>query len=92
MEPRKHSKRTPVTGGESLDVVDINDTYTGGEQFIEGDDGFLDDMDSDAEIQNLRIEALKKAIDIAKLMSGVTPEDVINIALLVIKYVKETEL
>jgi len=50
MEPRKHNKRTPVTGGDSLDVVDINDTYTGGEQFIEGDDGFLDDMDSDAEI------------------------------------------
>lgn len=92
MEPKKHTKRTPVPGGDSLDVIDINDTYTGGEQFLEGDDGFLDTMESDTDVQELRIEALKKAIDIAKLMSDVTTEDVINIALLVIKFVKETEI
>jgi hypothetical protein len=42
--------------------------------------------------QEQRIEALKRAIDIAKLMSNVTTDDVINIANSVIDYLKNTKI
>lgn len=40
--------------------------------------------------EDLRIEALKRAIDIAKLMSNVTTQDVINIASKIADYISNT--
>ena len=93
MEPKEHKQRTPVTGGEPLDVVDISNTNIGGDEFLEdGDIAFLDNEESDKEIQQLRIKALKQAIDMAKLMSNVTTDDILNMANIVLKYIQETKI
>ena len=88
MEPKKHSSR------DGLSVVDVNDTpedvYM--DSFLEdGDDGFVENIEPDKmQPEDLRIEALKRAIDIAKLMSNVTTQDVINIASKIADYISNT--
>ena len=85
MEPKKHSSR------DGLSVVDVNDTpedvYM--DSFLEdGDDGFVENIEPDKmSTEDLRIEALKRAIDIAKLMSNVTTQDVIDIATKITDYI-----
>ena len=85
MEPKIHKTRTAVSGGDQLKVRDVADTPEDVflDTYFEGDEGFLDTLvDENKEIeeeQKSRIEALKRAIDIAKLMSNVTTEDVIKI-------------
>lgn len=91
MEPKKHTSRD---GG--LNVVDVNDTpedvYM--DSFLEdGDDGFVENLEPDKmPVEDLRIEALKRAIDIAKLMSNVTTQDVINIAAKIADYISNTQI
>ena len=88
MEPKKHSSR------DGLSVADVNDTpedvYM--DSFLEaGDDGFVENIEPDKmPAEDLRIEALKRAIDIAKLMSNVTTQDVINIAYKIADYISNT--
>ena len=88
MEPKKHSSR------DGLSVVDVNDTpedvYM--DSFLEdGDNSFVENIESDKmPAEDLRIEALKRAIDIAKLMSNVTTQDVINIATKIADYISNT--
>lgn len=88
MEPKKHSSRN------GLSVVDVNDTpedvYM--DSFLEdGDGGFVENIEPDKmPVEDLRIEALKRAIDIAKLMSNVTTQDVINIASKIADYISNT--
>ena len=88
MEPKKHSSR------DGLSVADVNDTpedvYM--DSFLEdGDDGFVENIEPyKMPAEDLRIEALKRAIDIAKLMSNVTTQDVINIASKIADYISNT--
>ena len=88
MEPKKHSSR------DGLSVVDVNDTpedvYM--DSFLEdGDNSFVENIEPDKmPAEDLRIEALKRAIDIAKLMSNVTTQDVINIASKIADYISNT--
>lgn len=90
MEPKKHTSR------DGLGVADVNDTpedvYM--DSFLEdGDNGFVDDLEPDKmPDEDLRIEALKRAIDIAKLMSNVTTQDVINIASKIADYISNTKI
>lgn len=90
MEPKKHSSR------DGLSVVDVNDTpedvYM--DSFLEDDDdGFVENIEPDKmSTEDLRIEALKRAIDIAKLMSNVTTQDVINIAAKIADYISNTQI
>ena len=90
MEPKKHSSR------DGLSVADVNDTpedvYM--DSFLEdGDDGFVENIEPDKmPVEDLRIEALKRAIDIAKLMSNVTTQDVINIAFKIADYISNTQI
>lgn len=90
MEPKKHSTR------DGLRVVDVNDTPEDVfiDSFLEdGEDGFVTEIDPDKmPDEDLRIEALKRAIDIAKLMSNVTTEDVISIATKVVDYIRNTQI
>ncbi len=91
MNPKIHRTRKAVTGGRSLKVRDINDT---GETFFDdyfedGELSYLDNENNVLELEESRIEALKRAIDIAKLMSNVTVNDVINIASKVFDYIKK---
>ena len=88
MKPKKHSSR------DGLSVADVNDTpedvYM--DSFLEdGDNSFVENIESDKmPAEDLRIEALKRAIDIAKLMSNVTTQDVINIASKIADYISNT--
>lgn len=88
MKPKKHSSRN------GLSVADVNDTpedvYM--DSFLEdGDGGFVENIEPDKmPAEDLRIEALKRAIDIAKLMSNVTTQDVINIASKIADYISNT--
>ena len=88
MEPKKHSSR------DGLSVADVNDTpediYM--DSFLEdGDNSFVENIETDKmPAEDLRIEALKRAIDIAKLMSNVTTQDVINIASKIADYISNT--
>lgn len=88
MKPKKHSMRNGLT------VADVKDTpkdvYM--DSFLEdGDDGFVENIEPDKmPAEDLRIEALKRAIDIAKLMSNVTTQDVINIASKIADYISNT--
>ena len=88
MELKKHSSR------DGLSVADVNDTpedvYM--DSFLEdGDNNFVENIEPDKmPAEDLRIEALKRAIDIAKLMSNVTTQDVINIASKIADYISNT--
>lgn len=90
MKPKKHSSRN------GLSVVDVNDTPEDVfmDSFLEdGEDSFVTELEPDKmPVEELRIEALKRAIDIAKLMSNVTTEDVISIAAKVVDYIRNTQI
>ena len=90
MKPKKHSSRN------GLSVVDVNDTPEDVfmDSFLEdGDDSFVTELEPDKiPDEELRIEALKRAIDIAKLMSNVTTEDIISIAAKVVHYIRNTQI
>lgn len=88
MEPKKHSMRNGLT------VADVKDTPedVSMDSFLEdGDNSFVENIEPDKmPAEDLRIEALKRAIDIAKLMSNVTTQDVINIASKIADYISNT--
>lgn len=91
MEPKKHTTR----GG--LQVRDVNDTPEDVfmDSFLEdGDINFnnIKEVEKTIDEQELRIKALNLAINIAKLMSNVTTEDVIKIADDVLDYLQNTEI
>ena len=90
MKPKKHSSRN------GLSVVDVNDTPDDVfmDSFLEdGEDSFVTELEPDKmPDEELRIEALKRAIDIAKLMSNVTIKDVIDIANKVVDYIRNTQI
>lgn len=88
MKPKKHSMRNGLT------VADVKDTPkdVSMDSFLEdGDNSFVENIEMDKmPAEDLRIEALKRAIDIAKLMSNVTTQDVINIASKIADYISNT--
>lgn len=88
MKPKKHSMRN------GLNVADVKDAPedVSMDSFLEdGDNSFVENIESDKmPAEDLRIEALKRAIDIAKLMSNVTTQDVINIATKIADYISNT--
>lgn len=77
-----------------LTVADVKDTPedVSMDSFLEdGDNSFVENIETDKmPAEDLRIEALKRAIDIAKLMSNVTTQDVINIAYKIADYISNT--
>ena len=90
MKPKKHSMRNGLT------VADVKDTPkdVSMDSFLEdGDNSFVENIEADKmSAEDLRIEALKRAIDIAKLMSNVTTQDVINIASKIADYISNTQI
>ena len=90
MKPKKHSMRNGLT------VADVKDTPedVSMDSFLEdGDNSFVENIEPDKmPAEDLRIESLKRAIDIAKLMSNVTTQDVINIASKIADYISNTQI
>ena len=88
MKPKKHSKRNGLT---VADVKDTPEDVFMDSFFEDGDNSFIENIEPDKmPAEDLRIEALKRAIDIAKLMSNVTTQDVINIASKIADYISNT--
>ena len=88
MEPKKHSMRNGLT---VADVKDTPEDVSMDSFFEDGDNSFVENIEPDKmPAEDLRIEALKRAIDIAKLMSNVTTQDVINIASKIADYISNT--
>ena len=95
MEPKEHKQRTPDKNVGPLDVVDLHDdSFNDDFYFEDGDMGFIDPDEHKKTLaeQKQRIEALKRAIDIAKLMSNVLTDDVIDIANKVLDYMQNTKI
>lgn len=88
MKPKKHSMRNGLT---VADVKDMPEDVSMDSFLNDGDNGFVENIEPDKmPAEDLRIEALKRAIDIAKLMSNVTTQDVINIASKIADYISNT--
>ena len=68
-----------------MDTTDLKERIGLDEEALFEEDAAQEDTMSDEE---LKIEALKIATNIAKLMSNVTPEDIVNIAETVAKFIK----
>ena len=90
MKPKKHSMRNGLTVAEVKDTPEDVST----DSFLEdGDNSFVENIETHKmPAEDLRIEALKRAIDIAKLMSNVTTQDVINIASKIADYISNTQI
>ena len=95
MEPKIHKTRT-AENGDVLNYRDINDTafdIISDDMYAEdGEMGFIDETQTQEYIEDLRIESLKRAIDIAKLMSNVTTEDIINLANKLVSFIRDTKI
>ena len=88
MKPKKHSMRNGLT---VADVKDTPEDVSMDSFFEDGDNSFVENIEpGKMPAEDLRIEALKRAIDIAKLMSNVTTQDVINIAYKIADYISNT--
>lgn len=68
-----------------MEPTSLKDRYKLSEDALFEEDNAQDEGMTDEE---LKIEALKIATNIAKLMSNVTPEDIVNIAETVAKFIK----
>lgn len=96
MEPKQHTTRT-ADNGDVLNYRDINDTaydIISDDMFAEdGEMGFVENQNQTQEyIEDLRIESLKRAIDIAKLMSNVTTDDIIKLAEKLVTFIRDTKI
>lgn len=90
MKPKKHSMRNGLT---VADVIDTPEDVSMDSFLEDGDNSFVENIETDKmSAEDLRIEALKRAIDIAKLMSNVTTQDVINIASKIADYISNTQI
>ena len=97
MEPKEKVKREIYHGGPKVSVADIDDkpilNFDGKD--IYNEDGDLGFLESDEDIaknkltnEEIKIKALNQAVNIAKLMSGVSTDDVLDIAAKCAKFIK----
>jgi len=92
MKPISRKERTAYYNGPKVSVASMD-----GESGGQGSDAYLEDSgmsfiadeSKDMSDEEIKIKALKQAIDIAKLMSDVTVDDVISIAEKVAVYIKK---
>ena len=85
MKPIKHTIR------QGNSVQDVNGSNEFDEFLENGDMGFVEEGEVMSNTDR-RIESLKRAIDIAKLMSNVTVDDVMEIAEKIDTFIRDFEL
>ena len=85
MKPIKHTIR------QGNSVQDVNNSNEFDEFLENGDMGFVEEEEIMSNTDR-RIESLKRAIDIAKLMSNVTVDDVMDIAEKIDTFIRDFEL
>lgn len=91
MEPKSKDTRKIYGIDKEVSVASVNDNEENFDiQLEDGEMPFLSDDQEDSKFsdEDIKIKALNQAINIAKLMSDVTVEDVLEIAAKVAKYIK----
>lgn len=96
MEPRTRNIRRLYQGGPAVVVADTdgNPMTDLDDYFEDGDEVFLNNLESEKHIsdEDIKIKAIKQAIDIAKIQDAVTTEDVLKIASQLAIFIKERKL
>ena len=96
MEPRTRNIRRLYQGGPAVVVADTdgNPMTDLDDYFEDGDEVFLNNLESEKHIsdEDIKIKALKQAIDIAKIQDAVTTEDVLKIASQLAIFIKNRKL
>lgn len=91
MEPKSKDTRKIYGIDKEVSVASVNDNEENFDiQLEDGEMSFLSDDQEDSKFsdEDIKIKALNQAINIAKLMSDITVEDVLEIAAKVAKYIK----
>lgn len=91
MEPKSKDTRKIYGIDKEVSVASVNDNEENFDiQLEDGEMSFLSDDQEDSKFsdEDIKIKALNQAINIAKLMSDITVEDVLEIADKVAKYIK----
>jgi hypothetical protein len=96
MEPRTRNIRRLYQGGPAVVVADTdgNPMTDLDDYFEDGDEVFLNNLESEKHIsdEDIKIKAIKQAIDIAKIQDAVTTEDVLKIASQLAIFIKNRKL
>ena len=96
MEPRTRNIRRLYQGGPAVVVADTdgNPMTDLDDYFEDGDEVFLNNIESEKHItdEDIKIKALKQAIDIAKIQDAVTTEDVLKVASQLAIFIKNRKL
>ena len=96
MEPRTKNIRRLYQGGPAVVVADTdgNPMTDLDDYFEDGDEVFLNNLESEKHIsdEDIKIKALKQAIDIAKIQDAVTTKDVLKIASQLATFIKNRKL
>ena len=96
MEPRTRNIRRLYQGGPAVVVADTdgNPMTDLDDYFEDGDEVFLNNIESEKHItdEDIKIKALKQAIDIAKIQDAVTTEDILKVASQLAIFIKNRKL
>ena len=96
MEPRTRNIRRLYQGGPAVVVADTdgNPMTDLDDYFEDGDEVFLNNLESEKHIsdEDIKIKAIKQAIDIAKIQDAVTTEDVLKVASQLAIFIKNRKL
>ena len=96
MEPRKRNIRRLYQGGPAVVVADTdgNPMTDLDDYFEDGDDVFLNNLESEKHMtdEDIKIKAIKQAIDVAKIQEAVTTKDILEIASRLATFIKKRKL
>ena len=96
MEPRKRNIRRLYQGGTAVVVADTdgNPMTDLDDYFEDGDGVFLNNLESEKHMtdEDIKIKAIKQAIDVAKIQEAVTTKDILKIASRLATFIKKRKL
>ena len=96
MQPRKRNIRRLYQGGPAVVVADTdgNPMTDLDDYFEDGDDVFLNNLESEKHMtdEDIKIKAIKQAIDVAKIQEAVTTKDILKIASRLATFIKKRKL
>lgn len=96
MEPRTKNIRRLYQGGPAVVVADTdgNPMTDLDDYFEDGDEVFLNNLESEKHMtdEDIKIKAIKQAIDVARIQEAVTTKDILKIASQLATFIKKRKL
>lgn len=96
MEPRTRNIRRLYQGGPAVVVADTdgNPMTDLDDYFEDGDEVFLNNLESEKHMtdEDIKIKAIKQAIDVARIQEAVTTKDILKIASQLATFIKKRKL